>query len=142
MDYGLGLPGSVYNAYASQLTQTAQDHVLGDEHWIWADSAYPSEMWCVVPFMKHKSGHLTQDQKTLNYHLSSVCVHVEHTFSALKCCFQSLQELHHPVQQEWDPQYLIFWVNSCLIVHNMDIHFEELKGEHSVAWAISEKPDR
>ncbi|KIK79632.1 hypothetical protein PAXRUDRAFT_160832, partial [Paxillus rubicundulus Ve08.2h10] len=74
VDYGLGLPGSVHDAYAFQLTWTAKDHeeLLGDEHWAWADSAYPLETWCVVPFKKPQGGHLTQDQKTFNYHLSSV----------------------------------------------------------------------
>ncbi|KIK79635.1 hypothetical protein PAXRUDRAFT_124024, partial [Paxillus rubicundulus Ve08.2h10] len=73
-DYGLGLPGSVHNAYAFQVTQTAKDHeeLLGDEHWIWADSAYHSATWCVVPFKKPKGGCLTQDQKNFNYHMSSV----------------------------------------------------------------------
>ncbi|KIK78639.1 hypothetical protein PAXRUDRAFT_163439 [Paxillus rubicundulus Ve08.2h10] len=143
-DYGLGLPGSVHDAYAFQLTRTAKDHeeLFGDEHWIWADSAYPSETWCVVPFKKPKGGRLTQDQTTFNYHLSSVHVLVEHAFAALKDHFQSLWELHHPVQNEQDLKYLIFWVNSCLILHNMVIHFEEQKCEHSVAWAISENPDR
>ncbi|KIK92889.1 hypothetical protein PAXRUDRAFT_41692, partial [Paxillus rubicundulus Ve08.2h10] len=51
---------------------------------------------------------------------------------------KSLQEFHHPVQNERDLQYLICWVNSCLILHNMVIRFEEQKGEPLVAWAISE----
>ncbi|KIK77560.1 hypothetical protein PAXRUDRAFT_41818, partial [Paxillus rubicundulus Ve08.2h10] len=53
-----------------------------------------------------------------------VHVHVEHAFAALKGCFQSLQELRHPVQNKQDLQYLICWVNSCLILHNMVICFE------------------
>ncbi|KAF9220937.1 hypothetical protein BS17DRAFT_797445 [Gyrodon lividus] len=59
--YGLGLPDSVYDAYAFQLTWTARDHeeLLGEGHWIWADSAYPSETWCVMPFKKPKNGCLT-----------------------------------------------------------------------------------
>ncbi|KAF9224255.1 hypothetical protein BS17DRAFT_795716 [Gyrodon lividus] len=53
-DYGLGLPGSVHDAYAFQHTRTSREHaeLLGDQHWIWADRAYPSEPWCVVPFKK------------------------------------------------------------------------------------------
>ncbi|KIK77969.1 hypothetical protein PAXRUDRAFT_775273, partial [Paxillus rubicundulus Ve08.2h10] len=71
VDYGLGLPGSVHDAYAFQLSQTAKDHeeLLGERHWIWADSAYPLETWCIVPFKKPKNGRLTWDQKTFNYFL-------------------------------------------------------------------------
>ncbi|KIK75567.1 hypothetical protein PAXRUDRAFT_172426, partial [Paxillus rubicundulus Ve08.2h10] len=44
-DYGLGLPGSVHDAYTFQHTRTYQEHggLLGDQHWIWADSAYQPE---------------------------------------------------------------------------------------------------
>ncbi|KIK76923.1 hypothetical protein PAXRUDRAFT_779860, partial [Paxillus rubicundulus Ve08.2h10] len=74
VDYGLGLPGSVHDAYTFQLTWTAKDHeeLLGERHWIWADSVYPSETWCIVPFKKPKNGRLTQDQKTFNYFLLKV----------------------------------------------------------------------
>ncbi|KAF9223944.1 hypothetical protein BS17DRAFT_704638, partial [Gyrodon lividus] len=119
---------------AFQLTWTSRDHeeLLGEGHWIWADSAYSPETWCIVPFKKQKNGCLTQDQKTFNYFLSKIHVHVEHAFAALKGCFQSLWELCHP--------HLIHWVNCCLILHNMIVCFEE-GGEQSVSWAISENPD-
>ncbi|KIK77433.1 hypothetical protein PAXRUDRAFT_166875, partial [Paxillus rubicundulus Ve08.2h10] len=71
-----------------------------------------------------------------------VRVCVKHAFAALKGHFQSLWDLHHPVQNEQDLQCLICWVNSCPVLHHMVIRFEEQKGEHSVAWAISENPDR
>ena len=73
-DYAVGQPGSVHDAYAFQQTRIAQEHaeLLGDDHWIWADSAYPSESWCVVPFKKPKHGCLTHDQKAFNYYLSTV----------------------------------------------------------------------
>ncbi|KIK72563.1 hypothetical protein PAXRUDRAFT_180436 [Paxillus rubicundulus Ve08.2h10] len=57
-DYGIGFPRSVHDAYAFQYTWTSREHVelLGDWHWVWADSAYPSEPWCVVPFKKPRGG--------------------------------------------------------------------------------------
>ncbi|KIK82465.1 hypothetical protein PAXRUDRAFT_153751 [Paxillus rubicundulus Ve08.2h10] len=73
-DYGLGLPGSVHDAYAFQHTRMFREHaeLLGDEHWIWTDSAYPSESWCVVPFKKPRGGRLTRDQNNFNQYLSTV----------------------------------------------------------------------
>ncbi|KIK75869.1 hypothetical protein PAXRUDRAFT_171437, partial [Paxillus rubicundulus Ve08.2h10] len=50
-----------------------------------------------------------------------ICVQVEHAFDALKGHFQSLQELHHPIRNEQELQYVIHWVNCCLILHNMVI---------------------
>ncbi|KIK12989.1 hypothetical protein PISMIDRAFT_72181, partial [Pisolithus microcarpus 441] len=52
IDYALGQPGSVHDAYAFQGTQMSQDptNLIPARHWIWADSAYPTETWCVVPF--------------------------------------------------------------------------------------------
>ncbi|KAF8834522.1 hypothetical protein BDN67DRAFT_914822, partial [Paxillus ammoniavirescens] len=56
-DYGIGFPRSVYDAYAFQYTQTSREHIeLLGNHWIWADSVYPSEPWCVVPFKKPRRG--------------------------------------------------------------------------------------
>ncbi|KIK79880.1 hypothetical protein PAXRUDRAFT_160090, partial [Paxillus rubicundulus Ve08.2h10] len=57
-DCGIGFPRTVHDAYAFEYTRTSREHVglLGDWHWIWADSAYPSEPWCVVPFKKPEVG--------------------------------------------------------------------------------------
>jgi hypothetical protein len=72
VDYSLGHPGSVYDAWAFQSTRVYQEHatLLQDGHWIWADSAYPLEPWCIPSFKKP----LTNDQKTFNYHLSKVSI--------------------------------------------------------------------
>ena len=52
VDYGLGHPESVHNAYAFQGTEMAQDleAQIPEGHWIWVDSTYPTKPWCVVPF--------------------------------------------------------------------------------------------
>ena len=75
VDYALGHPGSVHDAYAFRSTRLYQQHeaLLPDDHWIWGDGAYPLEKWCIVPFKKPRNGRLTKDQKTFNYHLSTVC---------------------------------------------------------------------
>ncbi|KIK73622.1 hypothetical protein PAXRUDRAFT_41480, partial [Paxillus rubicundulus Ve08.2h10] len=68
---------------------------------------------------------LTHDQNNFNRYLSTIRVWVEHAFAALKGHFQSLWELHHPIRNEQELQYVIHWVNCCLILHNMVIQFEE-----------------
>jgi DDE superfamily endonuclease len=61
VDYALGQPGSVHDAYAFQGTQMVQNPagVIPLHQWIWTDSVYPCETWCAVPFMKLHGGNLT-----------------------------------------------------------------------------------
>ena len=75
VDYALGHPGSVHDAYAFRSTRIYQEHdtLLPPDHWVWADSAYPLSTWCVTPFKKPRNGRLTANQRTFNFHLSSVC---------------------------------------------------------------------
>ncbi|KAG2053210.1 hypothetical protein BDR06DRAFT_886509 [Suillus hirtellus] len=76
VDYTLGHPRSVHDAYAFRATHLYREHatLLPNDHWIWADSAYPLEPWCIPPFKKPRNGRLTNNQRTFNYHLSSVCI--------------------------------------------------------------------
>ncbi|KAF8816375.1 hypothetical protein BYT27DRAFT_7077648 [Phlegmacium glaucopus] len=39
--------------------------------WIWADSAYALDSWCVTPYKKPLS--TWPENKKFNYHLSRVC---------------------------------------------------------------------
>jgi hypothetical protein len=73
-DYSVGHTGSVHDSWAFCSTRTFKEHmqVFVPGEWIWADSAYPSEMWSVSPFKKPARGNLTPDQRTFNYHLSKV----------------------------------------------------------------------
>ncbi|KAG2052985.1 hypothetical protein BDR06DRAFT_982940 [Suillus hirtellus] len=45
VDYSLGHTGSAHDAYTFRSTHIYQNHqtLLGNNHWIWADSAYPIE---------------------------------------------------------------------------------------------------
>ena len=45
VDYALGQPGSVHDAYAFQGTRMVQNPagIVPPQHWIWADSAYISK---------------------------------------------------------------------------------------------------
>jgi len=78
VDYGLGHPGSVHDAWAFQGTAVALDpkRMIPHDHWTWADSAYPLETWCTVPFKKPRGGRLTRDQNLYNKYLSKVCTYL------------------------------------------------------------------
>jgi hypothetical protein len=71
----VGHTGSVHDSWAFRSTRIFKEHerILAPGEWIWADSAYPSEAWCVSPFKKPIGGELTPDQRTYNYQLSQVC---------------------------------------------------------------------
>ena len=74
VDYGLGHPGSVHDAYAFQGTHIAQnaEDLVSEGHWIWADSTYPTKTWCVVPFKAVRNMSLSRPQKLYNRYLSKV----------------------------------------------------------------------
>lgn len=74
VDYGLGQPGSVHDAYVFQGIQMAMSagRTILEWNWIWADSAYPSEHWCVTSFKKPRNGNLTCQQNVYNQYLSKV----------------------------------------------------------------------
>jgi hypothetical protein len=74
VDYGLGHTGSVHDSMAFRNTLVYEEHerILAPGEWIWADSAYPAETWCVSPFRMPAGGELSRDQRTYNYHVSKV----------------------------------------------------------------------
>jgi hypothetical protein len=65
-------------------------------------------------------------------------VHVEHAFAALKGRFQSLQELQHNIQTAKDLQFIVHWIQCCIILHNMIIRLEANHNQDSQAWAQKE----
>ncbi|KAG2069572.1 hypothetical protein BDR04DRAFT_1128841 [Suillus decipiens] len=125
VDYSLGQPGSVYNAYAFKSTHLYEEHanLLPDGHW----------PWCIPPFKKPHNGRLTRNQRTFNYHLSKICVHIEHIFA-----------LHMNIKTEKHLQIAVHWIKCCLILHNMIIHFEtchckqDKDYDESLEWAHKE----
>ena len=76
VDYGLGHPGSVHDTYAFQGTQIAQEAkaLIPENHWVWADSAYPTQTWCVVPFKATHNTLLSRLQKVYNHYLLKVSI--------------------------------------------------------------------
>ncbi|KIK22256.1 hypothetical protein PISMIDRAFT_102728 [Pisolithus microcarpus 441] len=149
VNYGLGHLGSIHDTYAFQATQLACKHklVLPAEHWVWANSAYPLEPWCLSPFKRPRGGSLF----IYNWYLSKVHVQVEHAFVALKGRFQLLRELRLQIWSKQDLYVMIYfvplwwlpqqyWVECCLILHNMIVHFEKGKQGEALMmdWALHE----
>ncbi|KIK91419.1 hypothetical protein PAXRUDRAFT_149532, partial [Paxillus rubicundulus Ve08.2h10] len=72
--YALGQLGSMHDSYALQGTHIVQDHatLLPPVHCMWADTAYPTERWCVMLFKKPRGGNLNCKQNTYNQYVSKV----------------------------------------------------------------------
>lgn len=153
IDYALGHTGSVHDSWAFRSTRIFLEHetILGPGEWIWADSAYPVETWCVPPFKKPAHGELTPDQRTFNYHLSKVIsilfdsktsktnyspvkirIRIEHAIGLLKGRFQSLFELRIQVFSHDRHLWAIMWVRCCIILHNLILCIEG--GGFDEAW--------
>ncbi|EGO04952.1 hypothetical protein SERLA73DRAFT_35912, partial [Serpula lacrymans var. lacrymans S7.3] len=111
-DYSTGHAGSTHDASALCDTRIYNKHqtLFGPIEWIWADSAYPSKKWCVVPFKKSLGGKIIHNQK--------------HAFAALKGCFQSLKDLRININDTNGHRFAMAWIKCCLILHNMIISIE------------------
>jgi hypothetical protein len=77
VDYGLGHPGSVHDAYTFTEMYLANDPegLILRDHWIWADSAHPMHLWCVVPFKSTKTTPLSRGKNLYNKYLLKVRLH-------------------------------------------------------------------
>lgn len=74
VDYVIGVPGSLHDSNAFRRTKVARspNDFFGAGEWLWADSAYATQMWCITPFKRPPGGGLTSEQRKFNYHLSTV----------------------------------------------------------------------
>jgi hypothetical protein len=54
VDYVIGHCGSAHDSTVFQESRTSIDHdeLFADGEWMWADSAYASEDWCITPYKK------------------------------------------------------------------------------------------
>ncbi|KIK15368.1 hypothetical protein PISMIDRAFT_80549, partial [Pisolithus microcarpus 441] len=74
VDYVIGVPGSLHdsNVFSCSHIYHHPETFLGAGEWIWANSAYPSLPWCVVPFKCSSTELMPDSQKIFNQHLSKV----------------------------------------------------------------------
>ena len=143
-DYAVGHTSSVHDSFAFRSTHVFKEHerILAPGEWIWADSAYPTESWCVAPFRKPAGGELSADQRTYNYHVSRVSpyfvslsiltildcqvrIHSEHAIGLLKGRFQVLCELRIQITSPKHHKWAITFVRCCIILHNIIIRLED-----------------
>ncbi|KAG2069352.1 hypothetical protein BDR04DRAFT_1128883 [Suillus decipiens] len=54
IDYVIGVPGSLHDSNAFRRTKVARspNDFFGAGEWLWADSAYATQMWCITPFKR------------------------------------------------------------------------------------------
>ena len=133
VDYSIGHTSSIHNSWAFWSTCTCKEHecIFGPDEWMWADPAYPSETWSVLPFKKPAKCELSPDQKTFNYHLSKICICVEHAIGLLKGRFQSLFELQIQIYMHKKHLWAVMWIQCCIILHNLVLQIEAGKDDRS-----------
>ncbi|CAK5274957.1 unnamed protein product [Mycena citricolor] len=119
--------GSTHDSTAFAQSRTCKDHaqLIGPNEWIWADSAYPVESWCVTPFKK--PANRLPENKTFNYWVSHVRIRSEHAVGFLKGRFQSLRGLRQQIKNEKDHLRALEWIRACLVLHTL-IHIIESEG--------------
>ncbi|KIK24192.1 hypothetical protein PISMIDRAFT_99114 [Pisolithus microcarpus 441] len=98
---------------------------LGADKWVWADSAYLSLPWCVVPFKQSSMQLMPDTHKIFNQHLSKIHVQSKHFYRSLKGQFQSLCEMQFQIQNQHDLEFANMWMRCCLILHNLILEIEE-----------------
>jgi hypothetical protein len=74
-------------------------HLIGPGEWIWADSTYLIEAWCITPFKKPAVNAL--DNKDFNYWVSHV------------------KGLHQQIKNALDHEHALTWIWTCIIIHTM-----------------------
>lgn len=72
IDYVVGHCGSTHDSTAFHDSRVYMEHeeLFRPGEWLWADSAYPAETWCVTPFKRPAAN--TQENATFNYWVSRV----------------------------------------------------------------------
>ncbi|PPQ83037.1 hypothetical protein CVT25_005279 [Psilocybe cyanescens] len=136
VDYVIGHCGSAHDSTAFMESHTFKDrqNLIGRGEWIWADSAYPIEAWCVTPYKKPASN--VPENKTFNFWVSHVRIKSEHAVGYLKGCFQSLKGLRQQIKNETDHLRAVEWIRTCIIIHTLihgiEHHNEDMDPEEDI----------
>ncbi|KAF8151555.1 hypothetical protein B0H34DRAFT_616153, partial [Crassisporium funariophilum] len=82
-----------------------------DGQWIWADSAYALNSWCVTPDKKPLSNLL--ENKKFHYHLS------RHAMGYIKGRVCSLRGLRQQIDDVVDHVRAVAWIKACIVLHTL-----------------------
>ncbi|KIJ28342.1 hypothetical protein M422DRAFT_140947, partial [Sphaerobolus stellatus SS14] len=93
------------------------DTLFQQGEWLWVDSAYPVETWCVTPYKRPAAD--IEENKAYSYWVSRVRIHSEHAIGLLKGRFQSLKGLRQQIKDECDHCLALQWIRTCLILHTL-----------------------
>lgn len=116
IDVYCGWPGSTHDARMWQNSPIYQklsenhEQMLPPNTYLLGDSAYPLQVFIMVPFKNN--GHLTHAQNQFNIRLCSTRVIIEQAFGHLKCLFRRLKYLN-VIELEYT-KYIIL---TCCILH-------------------------
>ena len=142
IDYVIGHCGSAHDSTVFQDSRTYRNSgvLFNENEWMWADSAYALDRWCITPYKRPLAA--LPENKTFNYHLSRVCylfipsgillsvfkqvrVKSEHAMGYLKGRFSSLRGLRQQIRDATDHKRALAWVKTCIIIHMLVSFIEE-----------------
>ena len=81
------------------------------------NSAYASGKYVVPAYQNVFSNN--QVKTNFNYHLAQSQVWIEHAIGVLKGRWASLREMQNQLQNPKDMKFLINWIITCVILHNL-----------------------
>jgi hypothetical protein len=99
------------------------EHLMEPGEWVWADSAYPVDVWIVSPYKKPERD--LPDNEEFNKHVSRVRIRSEHAIGFLKGRFHSLKNLRLKIRDKKSHILATFWVAACIAVHSFAMQCKE-----------------
>ncbi|KJA13569.1 hypothetical protein HYPSUDRAFT_119452, partial [Hypholoma sublateritium FD-334 SS-4] len=108
--------------FRSSRTYMRSQHLFTGDEWLWADSAYALDSWCVTPFKKPLS--TIPDNAKFNYHLSRVRVKSEHAMGYFKGRFCSMRGLRQQIDDARDHERAVAWIKACIVIHTLIFFIE------------------
>jgi hypothetical protein len=116
-------PGSVHDSRAFKASSIGKSEAcFSNKHqYLLADSAYGITNRIISPFKKRRGTHetLSKDKKRFNRNLSHLRIKIEHTIGILKHRFRSLRKLPVRIINTHDIKWVLEWIGSCVILHNL-----------------------
>ena len=121
----IGHCGSAHDSTVFHDSRTYRNsgNLFNENEWMWADSAYALDSWCITPYKKPLAA--LPENKTFNYHLSRVRVKSEHAMGYIKGRFSSLRGLRQQIGDALDHKRALAWVKTCIVIHTLISFIEE-----------------